>query len=94
MLVKWLPRALRDIEVIFDLIEPENRAAALRILDKFEQAGVHLSRFPHLGRPGRVEGTREYVISGTPYIMPYRVVNGEVQILRVYHAARRWPDDF
>ena len=47
---------------------------------------------PHLGRPGRIAGTRELVIAETPYIIPYRVVDDDVQILAVIHGARRWPD--
>jgi toxin ParE1/3/4 len=41
-----------------------------------------------------VTGTRELVVTGTPYIVPYRVQDGEIQILRVYHGARRWPERF
>jgi toxin ParE1/3/4 len=47
-----------------------------------------------MGRPGRVTGTRELVVDGTPYILPYRVRNRVVQILRVLHGARRWPQRF
>ncbi|PIW88418.1 MAG: type II toxin-antitoxin system mRNA interferase toxin, RelE/StbE family, partial [Nitrospirae bacterium CG_4_8_14_3_um_filter_44_28] len=43
---------------------------------------------------GRVEGTRELVISGLPYIIPYRVKNNTIEILRVLHAARKWPTKF
>jgi toxin ParE1/3/4 len=47
---------------------------------------------PHMGRPGRVPGTRELVVTRTPYIVPYRVRGDTLEILRVYHGARRWPD--
>jgi toxin ParE1/3/4 len=47
-----------------------------------------------MGRPGRVPATRELLIPQTPYIIPYRVQQGTIQILRVYHGARRWPDSF
>jgi len=46
-----------------------------------------------MGRPGRASGTRELVISGTPFILPYWVRSGEVEILRVMHASRHWPSD-
>ena len=45
-----------------------------------------------IGRPGRVEGTRELVVAGTPYIVPYRVKAEIVQIITVLHSAQRWPD--
>ncbi len=53
-----------------------------------------LANHPALGRPGRVSGTRELVVSGTPYIVPYRVRGETVEILRVQHAARKWPEKF
>lgn len=49
---------------------------------------------PEIGRTGRVSGTRELVIRGTPFIVPYRAVGGDIHILRVYHGARKWPDRF
>ena len=47
---------------------------------------------PALGRPGRVAGTRELVVIGTPYLIPYRIRDKSLEILRVFHAARKWPD--
>jgi toxin ParE1/3/4 len=45
-----------------------------------------------MGRPGRVPGTRELVIPNTPFIVPYRVVGNTIQVLRILHGARPWPD--
>ena len=53
-----------------------------------------LAEQPHQGRAGRVPGTRELVITDTPYIIPYRVVEDTVQILRVLHGKRKWPAGF
>jgi toxin ParE1/3/4 len=50
-----------------------------------------LADFPALGRPGRVPGTREVVVHATPYIVIYRELGGEVQVLRVLHGAQRGP---
>ncbi len=51
-----------------------------------------LSENPKLGAPGRVPGTRELVIPKTPYIVPYRVHGSKIEIARVYHASRCWPN--
>jgi toxin ParE1/3/4 len=67
------------------------RRTAQRIIALIEDVPVHN---PQIGRPGRVSGTREFVITKTPYIVPYRVRNDALEILRVYHGARRWPDSF
>jgi plasmid stabilization system protein ParE len=37
-------------------------------------------------------GTRELVIPKTPFIVPYRLVGNTVQILRIFHGHRRWPE--
>jgi toxin ParE1/3/4 len=47
-----------------------------------------------VGRTGRVTGTRELVIADTPFIVPYRVQYGQVEILRVFHHSLPWPDQF
>jgi toxin ParE1/3/4 len=51
-----------------------------------------LAKNPEMGRPGRVPGTRELVVPKTPFIVPYRLVGNTVQILRIFHSARRWPE--
>ena len=53
-----------------------------------------LPNSPEMARPGRVPGTREFVIPRTPYIVPYRLVGNTIQVLRVFHSARRWPEAF
>jgi toxin ParE1/3/4 len=52
-----------------------------------------LGRLPRSGRPGRVEGTRELVITRTPYIVTCRIIGDAVRILRVLLSSRQWPDD-
>jgi toxin ParE1/3/4 len=63
----------------------------MRILQSVENL---LPDNPHMGRHGRVPGTRELVIPRTPYIVPYRLLDEAIQILRVYHGSRRWPESF
>jgi len=95
MNVIWSPQAIQDLISLRAYLAGESPAGArrivLRILHDIEDL---LSDNPHMGRPGRVPGTRELVISKTPYIVPYRVQDGAIQILRVYHSARRWPENF
>ncbi len=50
---------------------------------------------PQLGRRGRVKATRELVVAGTPFIVAYTVLRGQVvEILAVIHGAQEWPDEF
>lgn len=91
MRVRWLARALVNLQAEAAYIARDNPAAAVRVVQTINDTVDLLQRHPALGRPGRVAGTRELVIPGTPYIVPYRVRADEVQILRVFHGARKWP---
>jgi len=89
----WTEAALADLASLRSYIEAEDRAAARRIVDRILHCvETLLPQSPEMGRPGRVPGTRELVITGTPFIVPYRLREQTIQILRVYHGARRWPD--
>ena len=94
MKIRWLDLAVDDLADIVDYIARDNPGAAKRIVSRLWSAVKSLSRQPEMGRPGRVHGTRELVVSNTPFIVPYRIVESEVQILRVLHGARKWPDEF
>ena len=59
---------------------------------RIQQTASTLGTFANRGRIGRWEGTRELIISRTPYIVSYRVTDGVVEILRVFHGAQEWPD--
>jgi len=93
MLLKWSAFAFADREAIFDYIEADNPKAAVAVDDRIESCVEGLAVFPEMGRKGRVEGTRELVISRTPYIAAYRISGETVVILRILHGARRWPDE-
>ncbi|CBE67690.1 MAG: type II toxin-antitoxin system RelE/ParE family toxin [Candidatus Methylomirabilis oxygeniifera] len=90
MKVRWLSRAADDLEYLYEYIAQDNPEAAASEAGKVLEAVKHLADYPASGRPGRVPGTRELVISR--YIVAYRVKDGVVQILRVLHAARKWPE--
>lgn len=93
MRLEWSLLALNDREAIFDYVAGENPAAAIRLDDRISERIKMLRQFPEAGRPGRISGTRELVISGTPYIAAYAIVSDAVRILRLLHGARLWPDD-
>ena len=91
----WSPEAVADLIALRVHIEQHNPAAAQRIaLHIIRNIESLLADSPQMGRPGRVSGTRELVIPNTPYIVPYRVVGSTVQVLRIFHGARRWPETF
>ena len=91
MRIVWRRQALADLAALQAYIAEDDPQAAKRIAQRIVGAVEKLASLPSVGRPGRVEGTRELVVARTPYIVPYRLKADEAQILRVYHAARRWP---
>ena len=80
MHVKWLEVALDSLIAEAEFILEDSTAAAERTVAAILGAAENLKRFPALGRPGRVAGTRELVVSGTPYIVPYRVRGDTVEL--------------
>ena len=93
MNILWSSEAIEDLMALRAYIAQDNPAAAQRVaLHIVRNVEQLLPDNPHMGRPGRVSGTRELVIPQTPYIVPYRLQHRAIQILRVYHGARRWPD--
>jgi toxin ParE1/3/4 len=89
----WSPTALahlRHAEAFIAADDPHAAAnTAKRILGAVEQ----LLEFPASGRPGKLPHTRELVVTGTPFFLPYRVKGDDVEILGLIHGMRKWPED-
>ena len=94
MKILWTRPAAQDLVAIQDYIARDNPTAAYRLATAIRQQVRQLADHPQIGRPGRLDGTRELVISDTPYLVPYRISDNRVEILAVYHGARRWPERF
>jgi len=91
MRVRWLRKALANLEAEAEYIAQDNPKAAANMVGAVATAVERLARHPSLGRSGRVHGTRELIIPQAPYILPYRVRGNHIEILRVFHASRKWP---
>lgn len=94
MRIQWTKGAERNLEQVEEYIAQNNPRAAVDTVLKIIRTAELLTEHSALGRAGRVVGTRELVIAGTPYILPYRIKNGCIQILRVLHGAMQWPNKF
>ena len=91
MRVRWLRKALTNLDEEAAFIAAEDPAAASLVVRPIMAAVAELTDRPGIGRPGRVPGTRELVVARTRYVIPYRVRGGVVEILRVFHTASRLP---
>jgi toxin ParE1/3/4 len=94
MNVRWFRQGLEDLQIAVAYIREDNPSAARRLYETVKKQVSLLARYPELGRTGRVDGTRELVISGWSYIVVYSIKDQEVWILRVRHAAQEWPESF
>lgn len=83
---------MADLEAIQDYFLERDPSAALRMVAILRDAGASLGTLSQRGRTGRWAGTRELIVPGTPYLLPYRVTAGTVEILRVFHGAQEWPE--
>ena len=89
MQIVWLKNALNNLDEIAEYISQENPQAASQVIDLIIEQVNQLAAQPAIGRPGRVVGTRELVISNSHYLVPYRIKNNQVEILRVFHTSRK-----
>jgi toxin ParE1/3/4 len=94
MEIVWRQVALNSLERARAYIAQDNPAAAERVRERIVNAVRDLADMPNMGRPGRVEDTRELVVAGTPYIVVYTVLDNQVAIIAVQNSAQKWPDRF
>jgi len=94
MRIRWTRKALRNLDAAVKYIAADSPGNARQVAQKIRDTIQLLSGQPGMGRPGRVSGTRELVISGLPFIVPYTEYHGEIVILRIVHTSMKWPDYF
>jgi addiction module RelE/StbE family toxin len=93
--IEWTDQATRQLDQARDYIALSNsEAVADRITEHIVANIQQLATFPISGRSGRVPGTRELVISNTPFIAAYAIHHGHIVILALYHGAQQWPESF
>jgi addiction module RelE/StbE family toxin len=92
--VRWIRRALKNLDEEAAYIARDDPRAAARLVERIVASVERLADYPASGRPGRVPGTRELLVTDTPYLVPYRVRGETVEILRVFHGVRKRPGEF
>jgi toxin ParE1/3/4 len=90
LVVDWKDEALDDLALIYVYIAQRNPTAATKLRQTIVDAAEKLPSFPYLFRPGRLAGTREYVVHPN-YILVYRVTARSIEIISVLHAKQEYP---
>jgi len=93
MKIRWTRKALDNLETIAAYIAQDNPLRAKTFIGEIKEKTQLLVQFPNMGRPGRLPETRELVVHKN-YVIPYRIKDESVQILRVHHVAKMWPAHF
>ncbi len=94
MQIKWLRKALKNLDDEAEYIAKADPQAARLVVQRIIQTVLLLTENPSLGHPGRLPGTHELVIPDTRYVVPYRVRPRlqRIEILRVFHTSRKQPE--
>ena len=90
MIFVWLPTAIKNRHALIDYIAENNLQAAIEHDDRIEKQVDQLLDNPEIGRKGRREGTRELVISRTPFVVVYRIKAKRIVIVRLLHTSQAW----
>ena len=89
MIVRYKPRAMKDLEAIYNYIARVNPVAAKGVIRRIVRAIDRLMILPLSGRRGAVRGTRILAVPGLPYVVIHRVHEDVVDIVAVIHSARQ-----
>ena len=91
MQLRWTEEAANDLERIADYLLPHAPDRADQLIQRIYDAPSSLLTLPNRGRPGKLRGTREHVLSPLPYVVVYAVRGDVVFVIRILHGAQRWP---
>jgi toxin ParE1/3/4 len=91
MQLRWTEEAVTDLEHVADYLFEQAPHRAAEVVRSIFDAPASLLTFPHRGRPGKREGTRELVLSPLPYIVVYTVHGDTIYIARILHGSQQWP---
>ncbi len=89
--IVWTRVAQEDLESARIYLTETSPGSIPKILTQLRKTLKILSNHPFIGRPGRVKDTRELPLQKTPFILVYRVIESQIQILTFLHSSRRWP---
>jgi plasmid stabilization system protein ParE len=85
----WQAQARADLAKITDHFAANDPRIGATLLDRIHRAAQALAK-RDTGRPGRMPNLREKSVARTKYILAYRVMEKQVVILRIIHAAQDW----
>jgi len=92
MKLVWLPRAVADLQEARAYIAEHDARAARAVAQKVRTLVARLKARPNMGRPTEIDDIRKIGVPGLPYLIPYRMRDSRIEILRVFHTAQEQPE--
>ena len=83
MRLVWSEASQADLHAIHRYIDERNPVAAQKVMQAIETAAERLRSYPQLGRASDRTDVRLLQVPGNPYLLPYRVAEGEIEIIAV-----------
>ncbi|MBN8808989.1 MAG: type II toxin-antitoxin system RelE/ParE family toxin [Sphingomonas sp.] len=88
--VTWSDEAIADLEAIDDYWMSYSEERAEQIAERIERAAAFLATMPHAGPAIRRADARKWRVTQTMYILIYRVLDQQIDILRIHHGREDW----
>ena len=89
--IKYTKTAFEDLKRGYEYILSDNQFAARMVVVRIMQTLDLLAAEPRIGHVGRVEGTYEFIVLNTPYIIVYMVEGNDLIVVSFLHTSRRYP---
>ena len=89
--IRWTNRALRQLSDAYDYLQERSEQGRLAVKHRVVIALTALESYPEIGREGRVIGTYELFVTGTPFILVYRLKRNRIEVIAFLHSSRKWP---
>ena len=90
--LQFSDEVIRNLTEVTEFYEERQEGLGKRFAKYIEKHLLLLEEQPNIGRIGKVFGTREMVLTDFPYMIVYRVRKSYVQLLLIYHQARKYPN--
>jgi plasmid stabilization system protein ParE len=86
--LRWRARALADLRGFHDWLSTLENAKPRQAIKRIRATAESMQRLGDIGRPGAIEGLRELSVRNAPYVIVYRIDQGVIDVLAVYHTAQ------
>jgi plasmid stabilization system protein ParE len=91
MKIRLMRAAIRDLRETRTYIAQDDPKAAAQVAMRLERAITLIAERPDIGRPATDQPVREWSVPGLPFVIPYRISDDTIEIVRVFHTSRRRP---